>query len=227
MNMQTGKEKKEILDASFQQLEKEEREGAKTPFWQQLWLHRARWLYLLGSVVALGLLYPLYQLYLIDRSNPLIVVGLIACVIGSGFLFVRGWRATREQETVIVGAVQPIGRVNSLNIYAKKDETTGQIYAEKMAFEWDNNPTGQPWQSLNNGKWYHLNIWDIVAGKLKPFVLPDSQYFDPREFANVITMPAHKKLFEHRASLFQKIAPWVMTVAFLISIFGLIVTTPS
>lgn len=191
-----------------------------------IWQDKKRLAYFIGGIVALGLVVPLYQLYLIDRANPLVVVGLIGCFIGSGFLLHRGWRAGRQEEAVIVGAEKPAGPINSLNIYARKDEDTGQIYPEKIAFEWVDEPEGQPWQCLDDGNWYHLNIWDIVAGKLKPFILPDSQYFDPREFANVITMPAHKKLFERRQSLFQKIAPWIMIVAFLISIFGLLVTTP-
>lgn len=221
----------------WQKSKDEELKGAS--FWQRIWLYRARLLYFIGGIAALVGGYILAQYWQGHRESVLLTMAVILLFVGGVILLIKGWRVTRYEEAVIVGAKKPEGPVNSLNIYAKKDAGTGQLYPEKIAFELVNSkgqvvtettplekgehPIGQPWQSLDNGQWYHLNIWDIAAGKLKPFMLPDSQYFDPREFANVITMPAHKKLFERRATLFQKIAPWIMLVGFIASGFFLIV----
>ena len=200
-----------------------ETDALKLSLWQKLWRDRVRWCYLVGGSVGVLLLSLFGQLWSADRGNLVLTLGMLLLIAGSGFLFYRGWKTTRQEKVVIVGAEKAVGNVNSLNIYARKDERTGQIYPQKITFEWVENPTGQPWQCLNNGNWYFLHIWDIVSERLMPFILPDSQYFDPAEFANVISMPAHKKLFARRATMFQKIGPWIMIAAFIISIFGLLV----
>ncbi len=182
--------------------------------------------YFAGGIVALFVGFLMAMAWGENRGNMLLAMGTILCWPGGAYLLYRGIQK-RDQEAVIIGADKPKGLVNSLSIYAKKDSETGRIYPEKIVFEWEENPLGQPQQCINNNRWYYVHLWDIAKGKLVPFALPDSQYFDPREFANVITMPAHKKLFERQATLLQKIAPFVMVVAFLISIFGLLITTPT
>lgn len=207
----------------------------KTTFWQRLWANRMRWAYLLGAL-AFGIAgWFLGQLWAFDRSNVFVTTGVIACVVATCFLLYRGWRAYREVDTVIVGQEKETGPANSLNIYTMKDEDSQRILPKKLAFEMvdkegkvvkegaslgeGEHPPGQPWQCLNNGNWYYLNFFDLVASKLKPFILPDEQYFDPAEFANVISMPAHKKLFTERQSLFQQLAPGLMLLGFIASGF--------
>ena len=182
--------------------------------------------YFAGGAAALILGFIMALAWGDNRGNMLLAMGTIVFWPGGAYLLYRGIKKP-DQEVVIVGADKPTGLVNSLNIYGKKDEETDKVYPEKVVFEWVDEPKGQPQQCTNNSKWYYVHIWDIATQQLKPFVLPDSQYFDPREFANVIMMPAHKRLFERQASMLQKIAPWVMVVAFLVSIFGLIATTPA
>lgn len=164
-----------------------------------------------------------------SRGNMLFALVVIA-LLPAGVLLIRQGLKVGESEAVIVGPGGVVkkfaGPANSLNIYAKK-RNEKQIVADRVAFEWMDNPLGQPQQCINDGKWYHVHLWLPDTLTYEAFILPDSQYFDPREFANVITMPAHRKLFESQASLLQKIAPWVMVVAFLISIIGLIAMTPS
>jgi len=166
------------------------------------------------------------SLYGQQRDNMFLAMGVVVTLPGSIFLIWRGFRRP-DLEAVIVGSNKPTTKVNSLNIYAYKDGDTGLIYPKKIAFEWIDKPKGQPQQCLNNNNWYYVNVYDLKEEVLKPMVLPDRQYFDPREFANVIKMPAHKRLFERQISLIQKVGPWVMVIAFMASLFGMIATAPT
>lgn len=177
-------------------------------------------LYLACGIVALLLGFWMAILYSADRTNMIVAMGTIILIPGGGFLLYMGIRRA-EREAVIVGSKKPLGPVNSLNIYARKDEND-KLVPDKIVFENVKRPLGQPQQCTNNGNWYFVHIFDLVTGKLKPFVLPDSQFFDPSEFGNVLEMPAHRRLFEKKISLLQKVAPWVMVVALLISIIGIV-----
>lgn len=230
---QQEKTKEEILNASFQKLEKEEREakGMEQELNRQDWRYwRKYWkqsLYVVGGLLALVVGYFLSMLWSGQRDSIFLTIGVIILWPGGLYLLYRGMRSP-ERDVVIVGSDKPsIGEVNSLNIYARKNQDTGKIYPEKVAFELVSKPEGQPQECTNNGKWYYVHIWDMAKQRLVPFALPDSQYFDPREFANVITMPAHKRLFERQASMLQKIAPWIMVLAFFGSIIGVVVTAPA
>lgn len=182
--------------------------------------------YIGGGATSLVVGFIIATAWAVDRSSLLLTMGVIIFWPGGAYLLYRGLKKTDSEEVVIVGADKPTSIVNSLNIYAIKDEETDKIYPQKVVFEWVEKPKGQPQQCLNNNRWYYVHIWDIEKLILKAFTLPDTQYFDPREFANVIVMPAHKKLFERQATFMQKIGPFVMVLAFMASIFGMLVTTP-
>ena len=184
-----------------------------------------RWTYIAGGLACIILGYMLASLWSQQRDNRVVALGVVLLWPLGAFLIYRSWHK-QDDEVVIVGEDKPTVAVNCLNIYARKDTGTGKIYPVKVAFEWMNNPVGQPQQCINNGRWYFVNVFDIKAQRLIPLVLPDAQYFDPREFANVIKMPAHNNLFERRVTLFQKVAPWIMVAAFIIAIIGFIATTP-
>ncbi len=142
-----------------------------------------------------------------------------------GFATVLGWGGggvivyfgLKSRDTGIV--IMPSGetgiqRANSLNIYPEEIKFEN-ISEEKLL--------GQPVKCLNDNNYYHIHIWDKDLSVLKPFTLPDTQYRDPREFANNLNIPAHRKLAQRRASLIQKIAPFALVaadgiVAFLIII---------
>jgi len=228
---QREKSKEEMLNASFQKLMEEEREArGKTElnrldwgYWKKYWKQS---LCLIGGLFILLVGYYFSMIWSGQRDNIFLTICIIIMWPGGCYLIFRGIKGP-EHEVVIVGSEKPSGEVNSLNIYARKNPDTGKIYPEKVAFEMILKPEGQPQQCTNNGKWYYVHIWDIAKQRLVPFALPDSQYFDPREFANVIKMPAHMKLFERQASLLQKIAPWVMVIAFFGSIIGMVMTTPA
>ncbi len=201
----------------------------------RIWHNRARWAYLLSGILALVMAWLLGQLWAADRSNVFLTTGFLACFAGGVFLLYRSVKALRETETVITGTAIPKGIANSVNIYPVKEEDSDRILPERISFELvgedgkvvkegvtldkGTHPPGQPWQCLNNGNWYYLNYWDLTKKELKPFLLPDNQYFDPAEFANVISMPAHQKLFTERQNLLQQLAPGLMLLGFIASGF--------
>lgn len=184
-----------------------------------------RWTYLVAGLVCIFIGVVVGMLWSDQRENMLLTVVVIMAWPGGIYLIYRSFKKS-DTDVVIVGADKPTTAVNSLNIYAKKDKSTGKIYPEKIAFEWINEPMGQPQQCTNNGRWYYVHIWDIETNLLKAFTLPDNQYFDPREFANVIRMPAHNKLFEQELTLLQKASPFIMVAVFVIALLGMVMTTP-
>ncbi len=111
------------------------------------------------------------------------------------------------------GQAKSTGRIDTL-VVSPRDvtfESMGEVDAIKH-------------QSRNDGKWYQLVARD-ADGKVTDFVLPDigedSQYYDPREFANVVTMAANKVLFEPRAEKFKQVAVGLMVVA--IAVLGIVI----
>ena len=99
---------------------------------------------------------------------------------------------------------------NSLNIYAVKDGD--RVMPQRLAFEYTENPRGQPQRCLNTGKFYYVHIWDIVTGTLKPFMLPDSKFTDPAIMARYLGLPSQKKYLRHRESLMHYIGPGILAV---------------
>jgi len=193
---------------------------------EKLLKNKKQWAYLIGGIVCVIFGFFIASIWGTQRENMGLALMAIALWAIGAFMAYRGFKQIGDTDVVIVGTKKPDTPVNSLNIYAKKDKTTGTIYSEKIVFEMVEEPLGQPQQCTNNGRWYYVHLWNIETEALEAFALPDSQFFDPREFANVIKMPAHNKLFERQISTFQKVAPWIMVAAFGISILGLVMTTP-
>jgi len=177
-------------------------------------------LYIGGGLLVVILGFFMASLWSTSRDNMVLALLTVLLIPAGAFSIYKGIKRP-DSDAVIVGAKKPVGPVNSLNIYARRDES-GKLLADRVVFENVKKPLGQPQQCVNNGNWYHVHIFDLATNKLKPFVLPDNQYFDPAEFANVINMPAHKKLFERKVSLLQKIAPGILLVAFLIAAIALV-----
>lgn len=104
------------------------------------------------------------------------------------------------------------------------------IYPDHVEFEnvQDDKCLGQPRKCRNDGKHYYVHIWNAACGELPcddvdkntshltKFILPDTQYRDPREFANNLNIPAHRRLAQRRAGLMEKIAPWIIVAAIAI-----------
>lgn len=130
---------------------------------------------------------------------------VVMALAGGGFLI---WWGLRKKETgmfLTPGGKPKIGPANCLN-----------IYTDKVEFE-DMDITGfnyQPRKCRNDNKYYYVHIWGTAWNKgqekLIPFMLPDTQYRDPREFANNLNIPAHRRLAQRRASLLEKISPLLL-----------------
>lgn len=99
---------------------------------------------------------------------------------------------------------------------------------DKIAFENlpDDQLLGMPRKCRNDNQYYHVLEWKnevrLPDGKLVTpagfveFKLPDTRYRDPKEFANNINIPAHRRLAQRKANLFEKIAPGLIVVAIVI-----------
>lgn len=195
------------------------------------------WQFMLLGVSLIVLGAAATWLWFVAGRQMYLAVLIVLAVFGGGYsiyhffesnnggspnaVFIPEYNSERTGQSKDVLPAGPLGEQNCLNIYAQKGDD-GKVYPQKIAFEYMKHPVGQLQQCTNDGKWYHVQIWDIGKERLKPFLLPDSQYFDPREFANVIKMPAHRKLFEKHPSLLQKIAPAIMLLACIIMGFVLI-----
>jgi hypothetical protein len=89
----------------------------------------------------------------------------------------------------------------------------------------DEMPTFQARKCRNDSKPYY--VFKETGGVRERFVLPDTTYRDPREVANYLNIPAHRRLAMREASLLQKIAPWAIVLAMVgVFIFG-IATSPA
>ena len=111
-----------------------------------------------------------------------------------------------RQATVSSNGHEP----NSVNIYAVKDGD--MVMAQKIAFEYTENPLGQPQKCLNTGKFYYVHIWDITREALMSFMLPDSKFTDPAIMARYLGLPAQKKYLRHRESLMHYVGPGILAV---------------
>lgn len=100
------------------------------------------------------------------------------------------------------------------------------IYPDKIVFEDVYEPKGYPWQCTNDNKKYYVNIWSEVKKALIPFVLPDQQYYDPAVFAErVLALPAHRKIFERKETMFHKLKTGLLVLTIGIIIFLILTTT--
>jgi len=98
----------------------------------------------------------------------------------------------------------------------KEPENTMILDASKgISFTNETHDDMLPMTCRNNGRdYYVVRKEDKANSQLE---VPDTcGYYDPGEYANVLTMKAHADLFERRRTLFQNIAPWALVVCVLI-----------
>jgi len=97
-------------------------------------------------------------------------------------------------------------------------------------------PEDYQWRKCrNDGIFYRVLIQAIDNAKsaveyngrtFNEFILPDTQYRDPREFANNLNIPSHRRLAKRKATLIQNIAPWILVVAIIIMGIIFVMNTP-
>lgn len=159
----------------------------------------------LGSIVgAVGLV--LFIIYFFSLNMVIGVPGIL--MIGAGiFVFWHYWKKKSDIYTDHIGGIREDSRANSLN-----------IYPDKVEVAYDEKPKGFPWWWENLKKHFYVNIWDAEKKKLVPFVLPDQQYFDPNVFGQrVLGLPAHKRIFERKPKLLERLKP-----VFLLAAIGIV-----
>lgn len=201
--------KKKLLDTSFKQLEKEEAE-AKGIKVKKVYTPRFYMMILSGAVFVAGL--GLFVLYFMTLNVALGLPGFI--MIGAGiFAFLHYWRSEGNIAIEHIGGVKK-DIANSLNIYPGKIEFA-EVY----------KPGGFPLTCMNLKKKFYVNIWEEATQRLVPFILPDQQYCDPNVFAQrVLGLPAHRKIFERKPKLLQKLKTALLVLAIGI-VWLLILTT--
>ena len=100
------------------------------------------------------------------------------------------------------------------------------IYPDKVIFENVDKPEGYPWECTNDSKKYFVNIWDVKDKILKQFILPDQQFYDPGVFdERVLALPAHRKIFARKPTLFQALKTGLLVVAIGIMFVRILTTT--
>ncbi|MFC2060613.1 hypothetical protein ACFLTZ_05970 [Chloroflexota bacterium] len=88
-----------------------------------------------------------------------------------------------------------------------------------------------PYECENDNKKYYVNISELkyreqgAQDALKPFILPDQQYYDPSVFAQrVLGLPAHRQIFRRKDKIQQVLKTMFLVIAIII-VWLLILTT--
>lgn len=162
-----------------------------------------------ASVAGLGLL-VLYYFIL----NIIMGVGGFVMVVAGIFAFRHYWQTPGGISVDHIGGKKSDDSANCLN-----------IYRDRIVFEAMPKPEGFPMLCMDLKKSYYVNIEDMSSGQLMPFILPDQQYYDPDVFAQrVLGLPAHRKIFERKLKLMQKLKTVLLVMAIGI-VWLLILTT--
>lgn len=159
-------------------------------------------------------------IFLYFKTQQMIFGYIIFPPVGLGLWFIHLFRVRKEEITEVVYSTMPIPKeqVNSMNIYPAEK---GGIKFEDMA-----KPEGQPRVCVNDSKPYFVHIWDEDKKRLAPFNLPDQQYYDPRVFAErVLELPAHRKIFQRKQTLLQKLSPFILILVIFAEWLIIITTT--
>jgi len=159
-----------------------------------------------GSMVVLG-----------KSSAPIIGMGVFS-VLGGGYLGFKGFKY-EGGSTPVATVVTPAGVVATDKkgkvVTAKPNSLN--IYPDRVAFEYVENPPGLPQRFRRDNKQYFINQWDEVNQKFVRFVPPDTTYLDPKLAAIPLYMPANRRLFRKRnEGLLKQLTPWAIVVAMLI-----------
>lgn len=155
-----------------------------------------------------------------NQQNPVVIAMSLPFFFGA-FMLIRKVLEDRPSGVEVGDAIRrkkdgepDITTPNSLNLYPLA-----------IKFEYDAAPMGLRKKCLNDGKLYHVHKYDIDGHKSE-FVLPDDdegqRHYDPREFANVVTMSSNKKYFAWSGSIVQKVSMAIMGIIIGGEIIGLI-----
>jgi len=178
---------------------------------------KLKWKLLIPGFLLTALGIGMMFLYSQNRENVLVAFLCITMLPTGIYLLYKGWKGVETGLLLVEGEEQTktTGPVNSLN-----------IYPDRVVFELTENHKGQPQQCLNDSKYYYVHKLNSKTEELEQFILPDQyDYYDPKEYANVLMVRAWRKLNERIASLWQKVAPGVLVIAIVVSGIIFIATT--
>lgn len=163
-----------------------------------------------STIIGTGM----FILYFFSLNKIIGVPGIFMAIAGV-FVFNYYWK---KEESIAVDHLDGIKRKHTSNSLC--------IYPSKVVFEDVYQPSGFPWTCENDGKKYYVNIQESLEKKnLVPFILPDQQYCPPEYLAQrVLGLPAHKKIFESKPKLIQKLKTMFLVLAIGI-VWLLILTT--
>ncbi len=165
------------------------------------------------SGAAMGFGFLLFIIYFNTLNMTLGLPGIIMMVTGI-FTFRYYWKKEANIATEHIKGEKVDDSANCLNIYP------GRVVFETMP-----RTKGFPMLCANLNKRYYVNIMSPITNRLIPFVLPDQQYYDPNVFAQrVLGLPAHRKIFERKPKLLQKLKTALLVLAIGI-VWLLILTT--
>lgn len=164
-----------------------------------------------GVAIAFGV--ALFVVYYLTLNIAVGLLGAVVTVVGV-FTLRHYWGKEGNITVERIDGKKRDTQSNSLNLYPDRIEF-GNVY----------EPGGFPWECGNDKKKYFVNIWDQATNRLVPFILPDQQYCDPMVFAQrVLGLPAHRKIFERKPKLLQKLKTALLVIAIGI-VWLLILTT--
>ena len=185
----------------------------------------------LGAVIAIIGIGIVVVLYGQNPQNLIWAIGLP--MVGFGiFLASRGFQddsggsvtAIFQQTpqgpvpTNVAAIQKPSGKENCLNIYPAE---LGGIRFEHM--EEGTFTQSVPQKCENDNRWYYVNRWSKDDNKLVPFVVPDMEYFDPREFANIFDAEPIRRFFEIHFGSLERFAPLVFIGAIALAILAIVI----
>ena len=164
--------------------------------------NRARWLLWIAGAASIIAGFLAFVLYLGNESLTFIGFAGLVGMGGGGYLVYRGFSQ---------GAAEVI---NTERHIATKQVNSLDIYEHECLFEQVENPLGQPKRCKNDGKYYYVHIEEPKNDHaLKPFELPDFQYYDPENFGQrVLTLPAHRQLFKRKVKMGQIVSGVILGV---------------
>jgi hypothetical protein len=158
------------------------------------------------------------------------MVGFISIValIGGGACMYFGWKSNNEY--ISFSSNNPLDKSRDKTFIAN----SMVIYPNQLKFENLPEPAllGQPRRCRNDNKFYYVLIEGSAfkgkkPGELVEFTLPDTQYRDPREFANNLNIPAHRRLAQRKANVLEKFSPLIIIGAMIIIGIVWVATNPA
>ena len=162
-----------------------------------------------ASILGLGL----FALYFKTTNIIIGLLGVVLMVTGI-FTFRHYWKQEGDISITTLGGKKKTEAFNAL-VIRRSNINFENVYA----------PEGFPMQCLNDNKMYYVYIQDEKNNNLVGFQLPDQQYLEPTVFAQrVLGLPAHKKIFERKPKLIQKLKTALLVLAIGI-VWLLIMTT--